>query len=602
MLAAIRSASLDGEGVGIMVTASHNPERDNGMKLADSNGGMLHPDWEVYAVQFANAPNDVESAISHINELCHSTVPGWSNIFGTSVSNNGRKMCVHIGKDTRSSSPLLSSLAIQGALAMGATVVDHGLLTTPMLHHIVMHSNPNLLPNLIPQRCNERGYLEVLCHSYAALLRTAVNDCAVGERKERRKRTILVDCACGVGYPKIQLIRQHLQLLRLDDGCNVVNIHPINGSEDGPLNDRCGAEFVQKNRLPPTIYGASTAKSTNKKLNVGIMKTPYHYMASLDGDADRIVFHYQKHSDGISNNDWLEFRLLDGDKISVLISSFIQEEIRHLQKIFSSNDDNGGKEGKTNASQVKCGIVQTAYANGSSTSYLKNIVKTQVVTAKTGVKYVHSAAHENFDIGVYFEANGHGTILFGPAFYSLMFQSESYFLSHSSHQTQNKTRANIAWRRLRVLPSLVNQAVGDALSDLLLVDAILYLKSWDLGLWDGIYEDMPSRQFKVKVQDRSVITTNHNETRALTPTSLQPALDAAMKAMASSHSNNKNDQMNVPPPRCFVRPSGTENVVRIYAEAQTQRDADALASEAIMLVYRLCGGVGEIPAIFGSKL
>mmetsp|Transcript_31720 Transcript_31720/g.46487 ORF Transcript_31720/g.46487 Transcript_31720/m.46487 type:complete len:184 (-) Transcript_31720:251-802(-) len=183
-----------------------------------------------------------------------------------------------------------------------------------------------------------------------------------------------------------------------------------------------------------------------------------------------------------------------------------------------------------------------------------------------------------------------------------MFQSESYFLSHSSHQTQNETRANIAWRRLRVLPSLVNQAVGDALSDLLLVDAILYLKSWDLGLWDGIYEDMPSRQFKVKVQDRSVITTNHNETRALTPTSLQPALDAAMKAMASSHSNNKNDQMNVPPPRCFVRPSGTENVVRIYAEAQTQRDADALASEAIMLVYRLCGGVGEIPAIFGSKL
>lgn len=29
----------------------------------------------------------------------------------------------------------------------------------------------------------------------------------------------------------------------------------------------------------------------------------------------------------------------------------------------------------------------------------------------TGVKYLHEAAH-HFDVGVYFEANGHGTVLF----------------------------------------------------------------------------------------------------------------------------------------------------------------------------------------------
>ncbi|CAN0126952.1 unnamed protein product, partial [Heterosigma akashiwo] len=33
----------------------------------------------------------------------------------------------------------------------------------------------------------------------------------------------------------------------------------------------------------------------------------------------------------------------------------------------------------------------------------------------------------------------------------------------------------------------------------------------------------------------------------------------------------------LPRGRCFVRPSGTENVVRVYAEAETQRAADALA-------------------------
>ena len=31
-----------------------------------------------------------------------------------------------------------------------------------------------------------------------------------------------------------------------------------------------------------------------------------------------------------------------------------------------------------------------------------------------GVKYLHEAAH-HFDIGVYFEANGHGTVLFSKA-------------------------------------------------------------------------------------------------------------------------------------------------------------------------------------------
>lgn len=34
-----------------------------------------------------------------------------------------------------------------------------------------------------------------------------------------------------------------------------------------------------------------------------------------------------------------------------------------------------------------------------------------MAVAKTGVKYVHHAALA-YDIGIYFEANGHGTVLF----------------------------------------------------------------------------------------------------------------------------------------------------------------------------------------------
>lgn len=59
------------------------------------------------------------------------------------------------------------------------------------------------------------------------------------------------------------------------------------------------------------------------------------------------------------------------------------------------------------------GVVQTAYANGSSTRYLKEVLGLDVKLAKTGVKHLHHLA-ESFDIGIYFEANGHGTVLFSP--------------------------------------------------------------------------------------------------------------------------------------------------------------------------------------------
>ena len=47
--------------------------------------------------------------------------------------------------------------------------------------------------------------------------------------------------------------------------------------------------------------------------------------------------------------------------------------------------------------------------------------------------------------------------------------------------------------------------------------------------------------------------------------------------------------------RAFVRPSGNEDVVRIYAEALTQTSADTLAREVSVQVFRLGGGVGEEP-------
>lgn len=44
----------------------------------------------------------------------------------------------------------------------------------------------------------------------------------------------------------------------------------------------------------------------------------------------------------------------------------------------------------------------------------------------------------------------------------------------------------------------------------------------------------------------------------------------------------------------IFRPSGTENFVRIYAEADSQKNADSLAAEVAQAVHSLAGSVGDL--------
>jgi len=554
ILAAIRSASCGGEAVGVMVTASHNPAEDNGCKIADPDGGMLAADWEASAVELANAPSGDAANVARriLRERC-----GIADAASCPYA-----MVVHLGRDTRAHSAPLAELAALAAGAMGARVVDHGVVTTPQLHHAVRHANPHRLPAICPVRPGEGGYLELVVRSYLTLLGTADGP------RGRASRVLTVDGACGVGHPKLHLVASAIKWAG-GDRLGAVLLVPVNAPGDGPLNVGCGAEHVQKNRLPPLIYSGEGGGGRH-------VSTPYG--ASVDGDADRVVFHYNAATGGA-------FRLLDGDKIAVLIVGFVMDELRELRR-----------EGL--GRNLRCGIVQTAYANGAATAYVAKVVRAEIACAKTGVKYVHAAAHDRFDVGVYFEANGHGTVLFSPSFYRMIDAAEAR-LAATVPQPWHSGRAGLALHRLRVLPSLVNQAVGDAISDVLLVDAILYLKGWSIGDWDALYEDLPSRQCKVKVGDRSIIRTDESEARAVAPPRLQPALDSAMEALdGRSRSGIPSGGGAVAPARsrCFVRPSGTENAVRVYAEASTQADADGLASEAAALVHGLCGGVGRTPS------
>ena len=64
VLAALRSVCTQGI-TGLMITASHNPVHENGVKMVDPSGGMLSVSWESYSDLLANAP-DAE----HFIQVC----------------------------------------------------------------------------------------------------------------------------------------------------------------------------------------------------------------------------------------------------------------------------------------------------------------------------------------------------------------------------------------------------------------------------------------------------------------------------------------------------------------------------------------------------
>mmetsp|Transcript_21924 Transcript_21924/g.33261 ORF Transcript_21924/g.33261 Transcript_21924/m.33261 type:complete len:573 (+) Transcript_21924:74-1792(+) len=510
ILAAYRSQPF--ESVGVMVTASHNDESYNGVKIADPTGGMMGAEGEALAVRLANAPT-----AEQILELLS---------FPQSKGVEDNDSVVHFARDTRRHSASLCDLAIRAAQAMGATVHMHGVATTPQLHYCVMMDNPQYLPKLLlPPQPHIKGYYTQLADAYLELLGTATSTTT----------PLVVDCACGVGYEHVRRLNETIQ--QMDSSRR--SIVACNAPSEGPLNENCGSEFVQKQQQPPTWYGDCIEKTS--------------YAASLDGDADRIVFFSQENKD--------DFILLDGDKIAVLICLFLKEQLSQLQQA---------------ALELKVGVVQTAYANGASTKYLQQL-PIDVEMAKTGVKHVHKAAHDNFDIGVYFEANGHGTVLFGETFYWFM----EYCQEHLKDEVSSKVLT-----RLALLPKLINQAVGDALSDLLLVDAILTLQNHTLASWNSLYTDLPSKQSKVAVPDRTMIVMNDNETACVAPAALQRDLNSLMTKGG----------------RCFVRPSGTENVVRIYAEAETSAQAEALAQRAGELINQHCFSAEDDSFPLSSKI
>uniref|UniRef100_A0A7S0ZD40 phosphoacetylglucosamine mutase n=1 Tax=Timspurckia oligopyrenoides TaxID=708627 RepID=A0A7S0ZD40_9RHOD len=507
ILAALRSRSENGSVIGIVITASHNPVNDNGIKIVDIDGHMLDPKWEKYLDDLVRSSNRIEvlKSILESNPICND----W---------NSPSKL--YIAHDTRTSHEFLTPLLIKGAEAANSLVVNYGLLTTPQLHWLVRFANEhNAQPSI-------SDYYAQLTHCYK-FWSVSISD-------EKEQRTLTIDCANGVGWHSLAAFA-----LELREFCSLVLKNK--GDTDGVLNKECGAEHVHKKGLLPMNFQKEEAQD---EMNL---------CASLDGDADRLVFFYESVQDDKDHVNSLV--VIDGAKCAAIAALFCSTLAKKLDSALS----------------LSVGVVLTAYSNGACVEYIESLEKVSLLMSKTGVKYLEKAAQLS-DIGIYWEPNGHGSILFSRE----CMQRIDDFLTDSEEKEHRDEAQKLKW-----IAGLSNQAVGDAVSNVFLFELLLRELQWDLATWYSIYNEFPCEYRIVRVHDRSIVITEDFERQVVSPIELRTEIERVLEKYPKNSS------------RTFVRPSGTEDVIRVYAESASSEDTRQLADEVADLVFQLCGGIKQ---------
>tara|TARA_B100000524_G_C23638847_1_gene365913 strand:- start:660 stop:1667 length:1008 start_codon:yes stop_codon:yes gene_type:complete len=280
-------------------------------------------------------------------------------------------------------------------------------------------------------------------------------------------KSLLIDCANGVGYLALKDFKIDLNLINTD----------INNYEK--LNNNCGSDFViSENEFPSNFI--------NNKLG-----------CSLDGDADRFIFYF--------NDNGL--KILDGDYIGAL----------YLLSILKHNE----------LMNLDCsiGYIHSPYTNSGLINWIKNLNKNvNIECTAPGVKNLHKEAIK-YDIGIYFESNGHGTMLINTNLLKYHF--------------------------LKIFNLINNQVIGDGISGIFCVIYCLVFLNINVKEWFNLFQKKDYLLYKKKVNDKNLFKANKIGNKLIEPIDLQNDLDII---------NKDNNCIS------FIRPSGTEDVIRIYIE------------------------------------
>ncbi|ELQ75649.1 Phosphoglucomutase/phosphomannomutase [Trachipleistophora hominis] len=470
LCAYMRSSTLAGKYIGILLTASHNDARDNGIKLVDHNGEMFDRTWEGVVDKIVNCEDN--AFYSELNKV-HRNYGNFRR-FG-----DGPKANIIVGRDTRESGVKLVEEIVALMGHFNCSVVDYGVVSTPQMHYLVAQSNRL---NMVMDK--ERYFDMFIDFIRFADLREKVN----------------VDTSNGVAGYVLSSINERLSAMgyfdQHGDGEDEQVLFVIT-NKDGEVNDRCGAQYIQYEKQVP--YHLENAKGL---------------YASFDGDMDRFIY--------FTVNGTLTY--IDGDRQANILVKYLSEKV-----------------------SCKIGCVLSDYSNSAAVNEISKYC--EAVRARTGIKNFIKKSKE-YDIGVYNEPNGHGGIFF------------------SKEEMGDEEINNII--------KMYRESIADPLANFLLLE---YLRKTRPALFEETYVPFPSRMLQVCVVDPTVVV-NSESLDVVEPVALRNVISNVMK-------NGKG--------KVFVRPSGTENVIRIFCEAK--ENVDVMCLTIAQAVYDLCGGVGKHPEI-----
>ena len=199
LLSALRSRKLGGQAIGVMVTASHNPAADNGVKIVDPMGEMLEQEWEGYATKLVNCTTDQELV---------DTYKALAAQLKVDVTTAGK---VVYGRDTRPSGHKLVGALADALEATGTEYVDYKILTTPQLHYLTRATNTEGTPESYG-KVSEVGYYEKFADAFVRAL-----------RGRKVNGPLTVDCANGVGGPKLSEFLKYIPKDKAPFEVKVVN-------------------------------------------------------------------------------------------------------------------------------------------------------------------------------------------------------------------------------------------------------------------------------------------------------------------------------------------------------------------------------------------
>lgn len=142
--------------------------------------------WEAYATQLANAPND------------QALVETYTKLASTLKVRPDAPAHVVFARDTRASGPALVASLVDALEACEADITDYEVFTTPQLHYVTRCINTKDTTYRYGD-ASEEGYYQKMASAFKLAM-----------KHKKIKGSVTVDCANGVGGPKLHELVKHL--------------------------------------------------------------------------------------------------------------------------------------------------------------------------------------------------------------------------------------------------------------------------------------------------------------------------------------------------------------------------------------------------------